>query len=548
MSDTGETTHRAEPTDLRALLGQLGVPAAEVERAVVDGTLELLALEKVMAVQPPRFDVDDVAALSGVEPDQIRAYWRALGFPDPPPGEKIFGQDDVELLGTLMSFINEGSVETDLALQMARVIGSAMAKVANAHVESLDGPRRTNGTSTGRGVPTSRDTEALSIMPRVMESVWRRQLAAAARRRLMRAAGQSGADGVVVGFADLVGFTAKTQQLAEDELAEVVGRFEAVAFDLVAGYGGRVIKMIGDEVMFLHEDVRTGAELALALASRFRDDPALSDVRVGLASGTVLERDGDVYGHVVNLANRIVSFAYPGSVVVDTQVHDALVGAGDTGMVLRSLGAHELKNIGQEPLWVLRRAEEYVEVPYQREQARRASRFLRAQWAELQRRSEEVPGGVPGLTPELLGAVEPEMVTGQLEAITEAVLGADIDADMQVTLLGDLEIARRLQHLEQEAASEVAEADREALARVEEIEREARARVDEIERAAHGQVEQVLDEAETSARLVREEANRRADRMAEDLQLRAEKVAREAKADAERLAIERRGGTRPDPG
>ena len=47
-------------------------------------------------------------------------------------------------------------------------------------------------------------------MPKVIEFVWRRQLAAAARRRIMRAsASEGGTEAVLVGFADLVGFTAR---------------------------------------------------------------------------------------------------------------------------------------------------------------------------------------------------------------------------------------------------------------------------------------------------------------------------------------------------
>jgi adenylate cyclase len=342
----------SEPLDLRAILLDLGVAGDEVDQAATDGTLELLALERVMLGDGGLLDVVEVAALTGVPLDQVRAYWRALGFPDPHPGEKLFSELDVELLRALGSFIDEGLLEPGLALQMARVIGSAMTKIANAQVESTQlRPQQGEADRPPAGA-ARRGVEMLSVMPRVMEFVWRRHLAAAARRRIMRVTGGEGSKGVLVGFADLVGFTARTQQLAEDDLAEVVGRFEEVAFDLVATHGGRVVKMIGDEVMFIHEDVRAGAELGIGLAARFRDDPVLSDVRVGLASGPVLERDGDVYGHVVNLANRLVAFAYPASVVVSAEVRQAL--EGDPRFVLRALGSHELKDIGSVPISVVR--------------------------------------------------------------------------------------------------------------------------------------------------------------------------------------------------
>lgn len=551
--------HDAERVDLRAVLLDLGVPPAEIERAAADDTLELLAMERVVSLEPPRFDLAEVAALSGVAPEEIRSYWRALGFPDPRPGEKLFTESDVEMLTAVVSFIAEGTLEPDLALQMARVIGSAMDRIATAQVDSLEVRREAREAREAQAreaqareaqdgqrgtvfAGTARNTaELLSLMPRVMELVWRRHVANAARRRMMRAAGDGGADTLVVGFADMVGFTAKTQQLEDHELAEVVGRFETVAYDVVASHGGRVVKMIGDEVMFLHDDVREGAELALALAERFRDDPALSDVRVGLACGPVLERDGDVYGPVVNLANRIVSIAYPGSVVVSEEVHDAL--ADHDGLHFRPLRSHYLKDIGRVPLWVLRRSAESPEAPYRDARERRAAReFLREQWAMLR---DEVRARSADLTdlPELLrreiarGGPNPaEPTTGQFDALTDAVLEADLHPQMKVELLADLEVAKRLRRLEEEAQAKAAEADEEAERRHEEIEREARERIEQAEREARRKIERALAEAEEKSRRVNEEASRKVKRVAEEVERKAERATKEAKAEAERKA------------
>ncbi|HYF45919.1 MAG TPA: adenylate/guanylate cyclase domain-containing protein, partial [Acidimicrobiales bacterium] len=115
----------------------------------------------------------------------------------------------------------------------------------------------------------------------------------------------------------------------------------------------RVVKMIGDEVMFTVDNCKGAAEIALTLAETYREDEALSDVRVGLAFGPVIEQDGDVFGPVVNLAHRIVSIAYPGSVVVSDEVHDAL--EDDEELDFRSLRSHTLQDIGRVKLWRMRR-------------------------------------------------------------------------------------------------------------------------------------------------------------------------------------------------
>ena len=114
--------------------------------------------------------------------------------------------------------------------------------------------------------------------------------------------------------------------MTDEELAEVVDQFERLAYDVVVAGGGRVVKMIGDEVMFLVDDPVVAAEIALGLAEASRDAAELSDVRVGMAVGPVIEREGDAFGATVNLASRATAIAYPGTVVVSPELRDAARG------------------------------------------------------------------------------------------------------------------------------------------------------------------------------------------------------------------------------
>jgi adenylate cyclase len=184
---------------------------------------------------------------------------------------------------------------------------------------------------------------------------------------------------VTVGFADLVGFTALAQQLDDHELAHVVERFGTTAYDLIGEAGGRVVKMIGDEVMFEIDDPATAVELGLALAGAYHDDESVSEVRVGLASGPVLRRDGDLYGATVNLAHRIVAIAYAGAVVVSGDVRDAL--DDDERFAWKTLRTRYLKGLGRVQLHAVRRADDVTEGFAERARRRRGQ--VRDRVAEL---------------------------------------------------------------------------------------------------------------------------------------------------------------------
>ncbi|HWW52304.1 MAG TPA: adenylate/guanylate cyclase domain-containing protein, partial [Acidimicrobiales bacterium] len=71
------------------------------------------------------------------------------------------------------------------------------------------------------------------------------------------------------------------------------------------------------------------------------------------ASGPVLAKDGDYFGPVVNLASRLVSVAYPGTVLVSADTHEAL--ADDARLAWRQIRPRRLKDIGTVPLWAVYR-------------------------------------------------------------------------------------------------------------------------------------------------------------------------------------------------
>lgn len=345
-------TDRPEPDDpqseLADLLRLVDVPDEEVRDAAEAGLLPLLAIESQLLGDRP-YDIEEVAERAGLSVDRIRVLWGALGLATPRAGERIFNDTDVDQLSAVASLVDSGLADPDIVMQLTRVLGSSLARIANAQAELLATRRQTQEVVVADGAEWFGDR-----FSDILGQVWRRHLHAAARSRLtgpLHGDLATDAPPQVVGFADLVGFTALSQQLDSAALAAVVDRFESVAFATIGVHGGRVVKMIGDEVMFAIDDPVPAAHCALDLSESYHDADDLSDVRVGMAYGAVIDRDGDLFGPPVNLASRITAIAYPGAVVIDDELYSRLP---EDEFSSRAMLPRRLKHLGMVRLHVLR--------------------------------------------------------------------------------------------------------------------------------------------------------------------------------------------------
>jgi adenylate cyclase len=421
----GEGSPQQREEQLREVhdfLVRQGVAEEEIDRADRDDVIDLLVADHLVLPSRARYTEAEVAVATGVPVELARQFWRALGFPDPKPEDRTFTDMDIEAIRSLESMMELGVGDVDTFLQLARVVGSSMARIAEAEVSpSMLGLLAAPGSSDGVAAAHRFARIADQILPatgRLLEFVWRRHVQAAVRRAMtLRLRGMGNLPRLSVGFADMVGFTMLSQQLSEDELAAVVSRFDDVAHDVVTSLGGRVVKMIGDEAMFVTESTVAAAEIGLALAERYADDDMLSDVRVALAVGPVLAQDGDYYGPVVNLANRVVDVAAPGSVLVSDEFHSALLedvagydGTGDAakqadgsaraatgregaharGFVFKPLRPRTVKDVGRVQLWALYRPGDEVQgLDRRRRRWERLSEVLR-DLDELRERGEKL--------------------------------------------------------------------------------------------------------------------------------------------------------------
>jgi adenylate cyclase len=318
--------------------------------------VERLTAEHVLALGGARHSLEDVARLAGVPADEVRHLWRAMGFADVADDARFFTGADVAALTQLRRLLDAELLDRDVVAQLARTAGRSMSRVAEAQVAALrDDAERANPPATGGELALEMVSRADRLVP-VVEGLltysWRRHLAAALGRTLYRPGAEDG-DGraLTVGFADLVGFTSLSQRLEIRELAATVDRFENAAYAVAAAHGGRVVKVIGDEVMFVADDPVAGGHIALEIPVRCEEE-GLPKVRVGLAWGPALAWEGDYLGPTVNLASRLAALADPGTVLVSEAVCDEL--ADDPAFHVQAVRARRMKGLGRVPSFVLR--------------------------------------------------------------------------------------------------------------------------------------------------------------------------------------------------
>jgi adenylate cyclase len=323
-----------------------------------------LDIEETLLGGPLRYTRKDVEALSGVPDAYARRIWQALGFPIPPDDEVAFTDGDVTALREINEVLGHDLVDEDTVLQLVRAVGQTMGRLASWLGDVW--LQRLSVLPSDQPVTPDLVTAALAAteelrpaFERLLLHGWRRQLTAAGMRAaaVTAAAPSDPAAGLAhlaVGFADVVSFTRLSRSLDAAALAAFVERFESAATEIVADLGGRVVKTLGDEVLFVATDPAAAAEIGLRVAERFNEDPEVPKVRVGLAYGEVIQRLGDVFGTPVNLAARLTATAHPGTVLIDGEMASALPEGGRYD--ISSLRSRPLQGLGRVRPRLLRRA------------------------------------------------------------------------------------------------------------------------------------------------------------------------------------------------
>jgi adenylate cyclase len=320
-------TNARERAPLIEYLDGLGFTAEEMVEAERQGRLFGLAGDALQGPGRPIHSLRTAAEALGTSLDEVANAWAVMGLRISDPDALALSQADVDGLQTWVAI--KALVGDDAALGFLRVLGNAMARVAEAGgtMARIAQPDLLV-THSGDELTTAKAYRAVTEITHrfgvLIDAVFRQHIVSARTHFEGVITDASASVTCGIGFADLTGFTALTQILTPTELLDLLVEFGGTVSDLVHADGGRVVKFIGDEVMWVTSTPELLVKVAMDLVEHPRARKAGLRVRAGLGYGSVLAIGGDYFGNPVNLAARLVGAAAPGQILASNDVRDEL--------------------------------------------------------------------------------------------------------------------------------------------------------------------------------------------------------------------------------
>jgi adenylate cyclase len=377
------------PADIRALIALGLLDGAQLGPQSINGIRLILSLNSagigletfagaigagLLSLDFARHVLPDTIALSaqsygeacaelGLDPALAHRLFIAAGLPAPEPARRA-REDEIALLRLMATAVQRGIDEAALG-RILRVFGHATRRIAEAMRDffrsQIEAPLAAQGLPTAALMTAAAEHRvplqdlgfrALRLLISrfvedvVFENITMRIQDALAAAGLLEPAGPADP---AVALVDLAGYAGLTWAQGDQAAAHKAAAFEALAQDALAVAGGRIIKSLGDGLLLLFARPDLAAPGCLGLMRRLAA-AGLPEVHVGLTAGPVIWRDGDIFGHSVNLAARLAALAGPSEIVADAA---ALPRLGAAGAPWRPDGTVTPKGLAEIAIWRL---------------------------------------------------------------------------------------------------------------------------------------------------------------------------------------------------
>jgi adenylate cyclase len=281
----------------------------------------------------------------------------AFGLPSPDDDEPLTTRDE-RFVADFIRAWDVGS-DPDVVLRAGRLVGEAMRRIVHGWLElfaeQVTRPLedRTRTVDEVGPIVMPRAAAIVGQTPELLTWLFQRHLEAGmdAQNVASMEAGLA-REGLLpprstqlqaIAFVDLAGYTRLTETGGDELAARSAARLAELADDAARSHGGRLVKLLGDGAMLHFRDpvgaVRATLDLVDAIA-----DAGLPPGHAGVTAGPLVSRDGDFFGHTVNLAARLSGVATAGVTLVTRDVTDAVDEAAD-GIWFEPVGDVALKNV-----------------------------------------------------------------------------------------------------------------------------------------------------------------------------------------------------------
>ncbi len=128
----------------------------------------------------------------------------------------------------------------------------------------------------------------------------------------------------------MAGFTEKSSTIEMTTLMGLIKAFEDIVSNAVESNGGTIVKKMGDGILAFFKRPLSAAAAALSVQSSIQTYSSMRveqekfRARIGLNTGKVIRKDGDIFGEVVNVASRMQSRATPGEVLLTEATYNEI--------------------------------------------------------------------------------------------------------------------------------------------------------------------------------------------------------------------------------
>ena len=301
----------------------------------------------------------DVSSEEGIPLELLLIVRESVGLAQADADDQV-REDELQVVPLISRQLSMG-FDPVVIERMLRVYGDALRRITETEADwwrtQVTQPSLASGMNMreflqtgaelGGEVTALAEGALLAIYRANQEHTWNENLFEEVEEALDRAGLRSKiATSPAICFLDITGYTRLTEERGDQAAADLAARLTPLVQRPAERHEGKVVKWLGDGVMFHFRDSRGGVLAALEMLDAVANAD-LPPAHIGLHTGPVVFQGGDYFGRTVNIAARIGEQAAPGQVLVTQEIVDRVV---PDGIAFEPVGAVELKGVSEPVL------------------------------------------------------------------------------------------------------------------------------------------------------------------------------------------------------